>query len=79
MSMPTVDVNRPLNMVHPDVRTLQGLLAARQGWIAPLQTDRSALLAVVKWFQAQAKLPTDGVVGTRTWAALAHPVGSNAS
>jgi hypothetical protein len=79
MSMPTVDVNRPLNMVHPDVRTLQGLLAARQGWIAPLQTDRSALLAVVKWFQSQSKLPADGVVGTRTWAALAHPAGSNAS
>jgi hypothetical protein len=78
MAMPTVDSTHTLLMTHPDVRTVQGLLAARGGWIAPLQTDRDVLTTVVKWFQAAAGLKADGIVGAATWMALAHPAGSNA-
>jgi hypothetical protein len=78
MTMPAIDANKPLDMNHPDVRTAQGLLAARGAWCAPLQTNRAVLLTAIKWFQTEAKLPVDGVMGPATWIAAAHPAGSNA-
>lgn len=78
MSMPTVDCTKPLDMAHPDVRTIQGLLAARGGWINPTNTDHKTLNAVLEWFQTGAGLQPDRVVGPATWNALAKPKGSNA-
>jgi murein DD-endopeptidase MepM/ murein hydrolase activator NlpD len=79
MVMPTIDANKTLDMDHPDVRTLQGVLAARGAWISPLNTDRRILVVAIRWFQEQAKLPVNAVADEATWKAAAHPAGSNAS
>jgi murein DD-endopeptidase MepM/ murein hydrolase activator NlpD len=77
MAMPTIDANQQLDMDHPDVRTLQGVLAARGAWISPTNTDRRVLVVAIRWFQEQAKLEVSAVADRATWEAAAHPPGSN--
>jgi murein DD-endopeptidase MepM/ murein hydrolase activator NlpD len=79
MAMPTIDANQQLDMDHPDVRTLQGVLGARGAWIKPDNTDRRVLVVAINWFQEQAKLPVNAIADAATWKAAAHPPGSNAA
>jgi murein DD-endopeptidase MepM/ murein hydrolase activator NlpD len=73
-NMPTVNVNGPLNMQAPTVRTAQALLGARGGFIAPNNVSHPVLAAVLHWFQVGAGLPVDGIIGPATWERLAEPL-----
>lgn len=73
-AIPTCNTNGPLNMAHPTVRTLQGLLEARGGMIKPDNTDHPVFTENVRWFQQQAGLVIDGDVGPVTAARLVLPL-----
>lgn len=73
-AIPTLNTNAPLNMAHPSVRTIQGLLEARGGMIRPDNVDHPVLTTNVRWFQGQAGLAVDGIVGPVTAARLAQPL-----
>lgn len=78
MAMPTINTNGPLDMAHPDVATAQGLLAARGGWISPINRSHPVFSTVTRWFQGKTGLAVDGVIGDKTWYEMSHPKGSNA-
>lgn len=69
-----VNVNVALDMANPTIRTLQGLLEARGGMIKPDNTSHPVLTTNVKWFQQQAGLTQDGLVGPTTSQRLLLPL-----
>lgn len=72
--MRTIDLNGPLNMQDPIVRTAQGLLEARGGMIKPANTSHDVFRTVTAWFHQQTGLPDQGIFGPLTWQRVVLPL-----
>lgn len=70
----TINTNGPLKMDAPIIRTAQGLLEARGGMIKPDNTNHPVFGTNTKWFQGQAGLVVDGIIGEATWVRLTQPL-----
>lgn len=72
--MKTINLNGPLNMQDPIVRTAQGLLMARGGMIKPDNTDHAVFTENLKWFHQQTGLADEGIFGQETWQRVILPL-----
>lgn len=73
-NMPTINANGPLNMAAPIIRTAQALLGARGAWISPSNVSHPIFSTAIRWFQQEAGLVVDDIIGPTTWERLVEPL-----